>query len=192
MQIVKVWLSRCIWGIALVAVTSLAGNLLPDAQSWIAVNDRVMGGVSNSTYRTQPGYAGVFRGELSLENNGGFASVRAPLQLDRGDARDQLRLSVLGDGKTYSLRLRTDKSLDGVAYAASIDTAEGVISEHRLGLSDFRPVWRGRLVSGAPSLQWQDVRQIGLMISDKQEGSFQLQLISLEWATDSERRSTTR
>ncbi|MEE4204314.1 MAG: CIA30 family protein [Halieaceae bacterium] len=166
--------------------TTMAGNLLPNAESWIAVNDGVMGGVSRSTYRAQQGYAGEFSGEVSLENNGGFASVRAPLQLGKNHVGEQLRLAVLGDGKTYSLRLRTHKSLDGIAYAATIDTVDGEVSKHRLTPADFQPVWRGRRVSGAPSLRWQDVRQIGLMISNKQQGPFVLRLISLDWTTDND------
>lgn len=46
-------------------------------QLWQAINDGVMGGVSVSRLRfDSTGYA-VFEGVVSLENNGGFASVRA-------------------------------------------------------------------------------------------------------------------
>ena len=43
---------------------------------WIPVNDRVMGGVSTSqTTATADGMA--YSGVVSLDNNGGFASLRA-------------------------------------------------------------------------------------------------------------------
>jgi uncharacterized surface protein with fasciclin (FAS1) repeats len=48
-----------------------------DSQRWRIVNDDVMGGISDSRFRIDGGKA-VFTGRLSLENNGGFASVRSP------------------------------------------------------------------------------------------------------------------
>lgn len=162
-----------------------ASNLLPRPQAWVAVNDGVMGGLSHSHYLEESGYAGVFQGEVSLKNNGGFASVRASLTLSGENVDDALRLSVIGDGKTYSLRLHTDDAFSSIAYAANVKTLSGEISEHRLALSDFQPVWRGRAVTNAPPLLWKNVRQIGVMISGKQEGTFRLRLVSLKWASDS-------
>lgn len=49
----------------------------PDAvQRWQAVNDGVMGGVSDGRFKITEDGAMEFFGTLSLENNGGFASVR--------------------------------------------------------------------------------------------------------------------
>ena len=48
---------------------------------WMVVNDGVMGGVSRSTIRRGDDVGtAVFEGTLSLENNGGFASVRTPIE----------------------------------------------------------------------------------------------------------------
>lgn len=81
------------------------------ATGWQIVNDRVMGGISRSSFQLhEDGYA-LFSGTVSLENNGGFASVRTraqtPMDLSEFDG---LSVHVLGDGKTYSLRLRTVKN----------------------------------------------------------------------------------
>ncbi len=46
-----------------------------EQRRWYAVDDGVMGGVSQSGFRVDAG-AGCFGGEVSLENGGGFASVR--------------------------------------------------------------------------------------------------------------------
>jgi NADH dehydrogenase [ubiquinone] 1 alpha subcomplex assembly factor 1 len=49
----------------------------PDtAQKWQAVNDGVMGGVSDGRFRITNEKTLEFFGTLSLESNGGFASVR--------------------------------------------------------------------------------------------------------------------
>lgn len=50
----------------------------PDAaQQWQAVNDGVMGGISDGRFRITADQTMEFFGTLSLENNGGFASVRS-------------------------------------------------------------------------------------------------------------------
>jgi hypothetical protein len=46
------------------------------ADDWFVVSDGVMGGVFSSSMEVTSGGTGVFAGRLSLENNGGFASVR--------------------------------------------------------------------------------------------------------------------
>ena len=45
------------------------------SQQWQAVNDGVMGGVSDGRFRITPDKTMEFSGTLSLENNGGFAWV---------------------------------------------------------------------------------------------------------------------
>lgn len=50
------------------------------ANAWHAIDDRVMGGISRSTLRHHPAGHALFEGTVSLERNGGFASVRS---LDR-------------------------------------------------------------------------------------------------------------
>ena len=44
--------------------------------NWSTVNDTVMGGRSSSIWKAGSFSSSVFKGYLSLENNGGFASVR--------------------------------------------------------------------------------------------------------------------
>jgi len=77
-----------------------------------AVNDGVMGGISSSTMEATADGAGVFAGRLSLENNGGFASVRTVVESDLSTFAG-LVLRVRGDGRSYQVRLRTNDRFDG-------------------------------------------------------------------------------
>jgi hypothetical protein len=45
-----------------------------ESQRWIAINDDVMGGISQSRIELSPAATARFSGQLALENNGGFAS----------------------------------------------------------------------------------------------------------------------
>lgn len=141
---------------------------------WFAIDDSVMGGVSNSRLRHDPDGHAVFEGEVSLERNGGFASVRSrPRDLGVAGIAAYL-LEVRGDGKRYKLNLRTSEEFDGINYQAGFDAPAGSWKVVRLPLAGFTPTFRGRTVPGAPPLDGNAVRQIGLMIADRQAGEFAL------------------
>jgi hypothetical protein len=147
---------------------------------WSAIDDNVMGGVSTSRLRHDPAGHAVFEGTVSLERNGGFASVRSrPLDLGSPGATACL-LEVRGDGKRYKLNLRTDDAFDGVNYQAAFEAPQGTWTLVRLPLSALLPTFRGRRVPGAPPLDPARVRQAGLMIADAQAGSFALALRSIK------------
>ncbi|MDD2882174.1 MAG: CIA30 family protein [Rhodoferax sp.] len=149
-------------------------------QNWQPINDGVMGGVSVSRMRFDMSGHAVFEGEVSLENNGGFASVRVS-QLDLGCADTAgYVLTVWGDGHSYKLNLRTDSGFDGVNYQAVFTPAPGLWTQTVLPLTAFEPNFRGRIVQEAPPLHPERVRQVGLMISDKQAGEFRLLVKTIE------------
>ena len=137
---------------------------------WRVVNDGVMGGLSQSQMNLTAEQTGVFQGTVSLENNGGFASVRTePFDFHLTEFRG-LELRVRGDGKRYQLRLRTDRNWDGIAYRATFETVEREWTTIRLDFQDCIPSFRGRPVTSAPVLDPARIRQIGFLISDNQEG----------------------
>lgn len=95
--------------------------------SWRFFADGVMGGVSRgSSARETDGPVPFLRlrGEVSLENNGGFIQVALPLapeggSLDAGGFKG-IRITVRGNGETYYLHLRTgDTRLPWQYYQAS-------------------------------------------------------------------------
>ena len=147
--------------------------------AWSSIDDRVMGGVSRSRIRHHPGGHAVFEGIVSLEHDGGFASVRSsPQDLGVTGAANYL-LDVCGDGRRYKLNLRIDDSFDGVNYQAAFEASPGTWTRVILPVSGFRPTFRGRSVPGAPPLDPARVRQIGLMITDRQAGAFALAVRSI-------------
>ena len=150
---------------------------------WHPIDDAVMGGVSFSRLCFDSTGHAVFEGKVSLQNQGGFASVRtSSLQLGCPETMGYL-LCTWGDGKTYKLNLRNDSGFDGVNYQAAFTPAADAWNQTFLPLTDFLPNFRGRLVHGAPSLRPEDVAQVGLMISDQQAGPFRLQVKFIEAVT---------
>ena len=142
--------------------------------NWEVINDGVMGGISESNFQILTDQTAVFSGRVSLENNGGFASVRASLRESVSGNFEKIVIHVKGDGKTYSLRIRTDQNFDGVAYACSFSTIKDEWTMHEFSPVDFVPTFRGRTPSNVPPLKDMQIGQIGFLISEKQSGSFKL------------------
>jgi len=140
---------------------------------WI-VNDGVMGGISQSTLRqdTQGMY---FEGLVSLENNGGFASMRSSAQFPAGT--QALELLAKGDGKQYKLILRTALE-PRVTYVADF-IAEPGWKTYQFNLNQFKSTFRGQAIS-APTLSFADVIEFGILISNNQAGRFAIQLKTLQ------------
>jgi len=148
------------------------------AGAFTPIDDAVMGGRSRSR-ATLAGGALHFEGEVSLEDGGGFASIRsAPAPLDLSAATG-LALRVRGDGKRYKVNLRTDDALDGVNWQAAFETATGGWEVVLIPLEHFEPVLRGRPAPEAGPLQPALVRTVGLLISDRQAGSFRLDVAAV-------------
>ena len=144
----------------------------PDAPRLGPVDDRVMGGRSASRFRVTREGIGVFEGVVSLENNGGFASVRAGIDnVDLGGATGVL-IRARGDGSCYRLSLRNDRRLSGINYFHDFEPAAGAWVEIGLPFQGFWPSIRGRTPPNAPPLDRTRLRQVGFMIADRQAGVY--------------------
>jgi hypothetical protein len=140
---------------------------------WI-VNDGVMGGVSQSALR-QDAQGMYFEGLVSLENNGGFASMRSSAQFSPGT--QVLELLAKGDGKQYKLVLRTTLA-PRVTYVADF-VAGPTWQTYPFNLNQFKPTFRGQAVN-ALALSFADVIEFGILISNNQAGRFAIQLKTLQ------------
>jgi len=146
------------------------------ANAWHAIDDRVMGGISRSTLRHNPAGHAVFEGTVSLERNGGFASVRSsPGERGLAGAKACL-IELRGDNKQFKLSLLTDDGFDSINYQASFAPDIRRWQTISLPISSFRASFRGRDVPGAPELDPARIRQVGLMITGRQAGPFALDI----------------
>ena len=148
------------------------------ARRWQAVNDGVMGGVSDGRFRITDEETLEFFGTLSLENNGGFASVRtrpADLGLAAGDT---IVVRVKGDGREYVLNLYPKTRRMAFSYRAPLPTRKDEWTEVSVPLADFIPTSFGRRVGGMGPVEPDEVDSLGFMLSDKQAGPFRMQV---EW-----------
>ncbi len=160
-----------------------------DEPAWYTVNDDVMGGVSTSMVTTDAKTQRlVFSGNLSLENNGGFASIRSQWSDYDLTGYDGIFLRVRGDGRTYQFRIRTEETGSEIAYATLIETEVGIWKDIYVSLEEMIPVYRGVIVRRAPALNPGSIRSFGFMLADKQEGEFFLEVETLSAVVASHRQ----
>lgn len=148
------------------------------AARWEVVNDGVMGGVSSSQFIFTNG-AAVFQGNVSLENNGGFASVRAPVDNTNGAACDAFLIRIRGDGKRYKFTARTDTRWNSPQYQILFSTRPGEWQDVRLPVDRFKASFRGRALPDAPGLDPARLISVGFLIADQQSGPFRLEVESI-------------
>lgn len=160
-------------------------------ETWGAVDDVVMGGVSESSLQLLENTA-LFSGNVSTANSGGFVSVRTknfetPVNLT---GYKGIELRVKGDGKRYKFFIRTDPKWDGVAYSYSFDTEPDTWITVCIPFDTLIPVFRAKTMEFANSLDPSKISSFQLMLSkfeyDKElnpkfePGAFSLQVESIK------------
>lgn len=143
------------------------------------VDDAVMGGISAGNLQVGKDGTAIFSGIVSLENDGGFSSVKMRYQSGPLAAYQGISLLVKGDGKVYSLRLKTDNANNGFTYRAKFQTESDHWQTVYLPFETFTAVFRGRQVPEAAALNPDEIQQIGFLIADKQDGPFRLEVASI-------------
>ena len=173
----------------LIALTANASDTIPLLDSngktskikWNIVNDTVMGGRSSSRWSDKSSTLS-FEGFLSLENNGGFASVRNDLNNINLSGTEGIFIKVKGDGRKYQFRIRSQASR-WANYSQEFKTKKDTVQTFYLPYKDFKPSWRGRSVRNVPTLTGKDVRGIGFLLGDKIQGKFKLDILNISAST---------
>ena len=144
---------------------------------WRVVNDGVMGGLSKGNLKVDKDGILTFKGDLSLENNGGFSSIRTEtLAMNLGDA-EGLVARVKGDGRTYQVRFGTDAKFRGmeVSFMAEFKTKKGEWTEVKIPFEQFEGSFRGMKLRDK-TFDPSKISRVGLLLGDKKSGPFELQV----------------
>ena len=149
------------------------------AREWQTVNDNVMGGVSEGRFRITDRKTLEFFGTLSLQNNGGFASVRTKAKKLGFEQGDTVVAKLRGDGRKYLLNLYLSKPQMAFSYRATVETKKDEWIEVNVPLDKFEATSFGRPVKDAGRLKPEEISVLGFMLSDKKAGPFRLEVESI-------------
>lgn len=147
-----------------------------DIGDWYVLNDGVMGGVSSSSIKIDKNGYGSFEGNVSTDNNGGFASIRyaSVVQLKKAKL---VKLKIKGDGKNYQFRLKK-KTTDYQSYIHTFATS-GEWETIEINLDELFPSFRGRKLD-MPNFDANKFEELSLLIANGKNESFKLKIDSIE------------
>lgn len=152
-------------------------NSTSNISNWRIIDDVVMGGRSNSMFSINKGGCGLFTGEVSLKNNGGFSSLRYHSEEINVNGYSQVIIRLRGDGKTYQFRIKENTN-DDHSYITSFKTS-GEWEDISISLKDLYPSYRGKTLD-LPNFSADSFNDIGFLIGNKKEESFMLLLDNIK------------
>lgn len=147
--------------------------------NWRITNDGVMGGRSSGRFLVEQD-KGTFQGNISLDNNGGFSSVFRIIE-PLSKNIETVTIDILGDGLTYQLRMIVNINGYRLAYKHNVNTLVGQREALTFTLANFQASFRGRIITNAPVLKSEDVRQVGFLVTTKVAGEFSLSVFSVSF-----------
>ena len=148
-------------------------NTASDLGQWQVVDDVVMGGRSNGTLELNENGNGVFKGDVSIENNGGFSSIQLRLEAKKTDEKAAISLRLKGDGSDFQFRIKAS-TRDRHSYIYNFKTS-GDWETISIPLSDMSPSFRGYSLQ-IPNFNHNKIEQIGVLKSSKENNTFKLEI----------------
>ena len=142
-------------------------------KTWLTIDDGVMGGRSRSTFTMNEEGNAAFLGNVSLENNGGFCSVRNVLQKRNIGSFGTISLRVKGDGNRYQFRVKSSRS-EEFSYVYYFETS-GTWQWIEIPLAEMYPTWRGRKLD-YPNYPGQTLEEISLFIGNGRVEEFKMEI----------------
>lgn len=152
-------------------------NKTSNIKNWIVVDDAVMGGKSVGSFELSNEGNGVFKGNVSLENNGGFSSVKYKFSKLYIENAKVMILRIKGDGKNYQFRLKAN-SEDKHAYISKFSTT-GEWQEIEIPLQNMYPSFRGKELD-IPNFSEKYIEEIAFLIANKSAEYFELAIDTIE------------
>ncbi len=151
-------------------------NKKSDLSQWKIIDDAVMGGRSDGNFKLNADGHGVFSGTISLENNGGFSSLRYRFDNKKIKGYTKAILTLKGDGKNYQFRTKSSGN-DRHSYIAKFATS-GKWETIEIKLSDMYPAFRGYTldISNYPG---ENLEEIAFLIGNKKAEYFELRIDSI-------------
>ncbi len=143
------------------------------AGGWEVEDDVVMGGKSRGQFAVSHDGIGIFSGDVSLENNGGFSSVQYNFDPLDVSARRTFCLRVRGDGRNYRFIIEGEPGARHY-YEAEFSTS-GDWETVEIPFGSLKPTWRGERLD-LPVFPGKTLTQLRFMIANARAESFRMEV----------------
>jgi len=153
----------------------LNASIMQTEDKWRIVNDGVMGGLSSSKAIVKDEKI-IFSGNVSLENNGGFASLRSTVKDYNFEKFSGIEIKIKGDGKRYSISMKETTYFNGYFYTSSFETKKDEWIVVQIPFNQLKLHYFGKETNSSKKIPLDNIKEISLLIGDKQEGSFNTEI----------------
>jgi NADH dehydrogenase [ubiquinone] 1 alpha subcomplex assembly factor 1 len=140
---------------------------------WFVVDDGVMGGRSQGNVELSEEGHGIFQGTVSLENNGGFSSIRTSMEERDTKNYTSFKIRLKGDGKNYQFRVRSRLN-ERHSYQYEFPTT-GEWQEVTVPFDQMIPTFRGMRLN-MPNYPGEVLSECSFLISNKKNERFRLEI----------------
>jgi len=154
----------------------LNASMMTTENRWRIVNDDVMGGISSSKVFVTEVDKITFSGNVSLENNGGFASLRSQLKNYNFVNFSGIEIKLKGDGKRYNISMKETTYFNGYFYTNSFETKKEEWIVAQIPFNQFKLYYFGKDTNSSKKIPLDNIKEISLLIGDKQEGEFNAEI----------------
>lgn len=152
------------------------GTSCDNCDDWFVVVDGVMGGLSKGSV-VQSADSIIFRGSISLDNNGGFASLRTPYQEYDLSSYKTVTVRYKSTGQDFGLTLNKYRQFWRPTYKTNLPITNGEWKVVTCNLEDFGMYRLGEPMQGNPDND--DLSQIvrlGLISNTKAATDFEIEV----------------
>lgn len=149
-----------------------------NSQNWRVVNDGVMGGLSKSETNLTENTL-IFKGKTSLENSGGFASLRTAFNPGKlkGSKTITIRFKSNSINRTFGISLKDKERFYMPYFKHEFSPKNTNWQTLTVNLEDFKPYRMSETYNAKMPLSYLDnVFALVLIISDKKQGDFDIEL----------------
>ena len=150
-------------------------------QNWYAVNDGVMGGLSDGSLKLTENSL-KFEGTISLENNGGFSSIRSEYGQYDLSKYTKVTMRIKTDNSSFALLLERHKRWFRPYFKQEFKVTAGEWQTVTFDFSEFDEYTVGR--KKATTMTKSDLSSVirmGFITNDKTAKAFSLEIDYIEF-----------
>ncbi len=135
-----------------------------------------MGGLSEGAI-AETSESIIFKGNISLENNGGFASYRSPYGNYDLSSYKEVTIRYKSTGQNFAFTVNNYRRFYRPNFKQELPVTNGTWKEVTFLLSSFKKYRLGNLLSGSPSQEeLANVIRLGFISNDKKASAFMMEI----------------
>jgi len=150
-------------------------------KKWQVINDGVMGGLSEGNAKLTENSI-LFKGEVSLDNNGGFSSLRRVFSSKDLSAFDEVKIRYKSSGISLAFTIAVSQRWYVPNYKMSLPSTSSEWKTATMKLTDFRKHYIGKPMNETLKKEvLSDIVRIGFITDEKKYGDFEFEIDYIEF-----------